>query len=89
MPEPRGYQVILSRSAEKALTDLQATTRKRVIKALEELAQDPRPPGARKMKGEETSWRVRVGSFRIVYRVDDDARTVLVTMIAHRREAYR
>jgi mRNA interferase RelE/StbE len=55
---------------------------------LEGLASAPQPPGCRKLKGGDNEWRIRVGDYRIVYEIDDEAKTVDVTRIAHRREAY-
>ena len=60
----------------------------RIISRLEHLASTPRPQGCRKLKGGDKEWRIRVGDYRIVYEIDDAARTVDVTRIAHRREAY-
>jgi mRNA interferase RelE/StbE len=55
---------------------------------LEQLGSVPRPPGCKKLKGGDNVWRIRVGDYRIVYVIDDAARTVDVTRIAHRREVY-
>ena len=55
---------------------------------LEHLATSPRRPGCKKLKGGDHEWRIRVGDYRIVYEIDDKARTVDVTRIAHRREVY-
>jgi mRNA interferase RelE/StbE len=55
---------------------------------VERLASVPRPPGCKKLKGGDKQWRIRVGNYRIVYEVDDVAKTVDVTRIAHRREVY-
>jgi mRNA interferase RelE/StbE len=44
--------------------------------------------GCKKLKGGDREWRIGVGDYRIVYEIDDDARTVDVTRIAHRREVY-
>jgi mRNA interferase RelE/StbE len=41
-----------------------------------------------KLKGGDHEWRIRVGDYRIVYAIDDSARTVDVTRIAHRRDVY-
>ena len=62
--------------------------RERIGDAVEALAADPRPPSATKLAGRD-DYRVRVGDYRIVYAVDDDARLVIVARIAHRREVYR
>jgi mRNA interferase RelE/StbE len=67
---------------------LHGRVRDRVQKAIDDLAIEPRPPGAAKLAGRE-DYRVRVGDYRIVYAVDDEQRLVLVARIAHRREVYR
>jgi mRNA interferase RelE/StbE len=60
----------------------------RIVLRLEHLAATPRPPGCKKLKGGDKEWRIRVGEYRIVYVIDDRARTVDVTRIAHRRDVY-
>lgn len=63
---------------------------RRVLQAITDLADDPRPDGARKMRGtgEQEEWRVRVGDYRVVYRVDDEAREVVILAVAHRASVY-
>ena len=82
------YHVRLKRSVLKDLEALPAGYRKRVLAAIRGLATVPRPRGAEKLTGRE-DWRIRVGPYRIVYRVDDADRTVVVFRVAHRRDAYR
>ena len=82
------YQVSLTASAEKELHGLPAKVVARVIPRLEALAEAPRPPGCKKLKGGDREWRIRVGDYRAVYEIDDAAQTVDVTRIAHRREVY-
>jgi mRNA interferase RelE/StbE len=48
-----------------------------------------RPPGCLKLAGEPDLYRIRVGPYRIIYQVKDEALTVLVLAIGHRREIYR
>jgi mRNA interferase RelE/StbE len=60
----------------------------RIMPRLEHLTTAPRPSGCKKLKGGDNEWRIRVGDYRIVYEIDDAARTVDVTRIAHRREVY-
>ncbi|MFC7218759.1 type II toxin-antitoxin system RelE/ParE family toxin [Streptomyces polyrhachis] len=52
------------------------------------LATDPRPPGAKKLAGQER-WRVRAGEYRVLYTIDDADRTVRIERIAHRSAVYR
>jgi mRNA interferase RelE/StbE len=52
------------------------------------LADDPRLPGSKKLKGYKDSWRIRIGDWRVVYIVDDVAKVVSITRVARRREVY-
>lgn len=49
---------------------------------------DPRPSGCRKLAGTDDRYRIRVGNYRIIYRIDDGRVAVLVLVIGHRREVY-
>ena len=49
---------------------------------------NPRPFGCQKLTNEE-GYRIRTGDFRILYRIDDGAKEVIIYRIKHRREAYR
>ena len=82
------YRVALTTSAEKELHRLPAKLIARIVPRLEHLAAAPRPAGCKKLKGGDIEWRIRIGDYRIVYVIDDAARTVDVTRIAHRREVY-
>jgi mRNA interferase RelE/StbE len=82
------YRVALATSAEKELDRLPKKVIARIMPRLEHLALTPRPPGCKKLKGGDKEWRIRVGDYRIVYVVDDEAKTVDVTRIAHRSEVY-
>jgi mRNA interferase RelE/StbE len=82
------YRVALTSSAEKELHRLPKKAIARIVSRLEQLVSTPRPPDCKKLKGGDKEWRIRVGDHRIVYVVDDAVKTVDVTRIAHRREAY-
>ena len=83
------YEIIIKPSAEKALDLLSKPIRTRVIEVLEELCDQPRPPGCVKLSGEENIWRIRVGEWRIVYEIHDRRLVVLVVRIGHRKDIYR
>ena len=83
------YAVSFRRSAEKDLRRLDATVHRRVLRAIDGLAQEPRPPGCRKLVGSEDAFRIRVGDYRVIYTVDDAVLIVAIESIRHRREAYR
>jgi len=83
------YRVFLERAAEKDLLKLSTRTHARVISAIQDLANNPRPTGCRKLTGADRDWRIRVGDYRIVYEIADDLKEVRVNRVRHRREAYR
>ncbi|HUI40853.1 MAG TPA: type II toxin-antitoxin system RelE/ParE family toxin [Terriglobia bacterium] len=76
-------------AATRDLKALPAGVRKRVEPAVDGLSHNPRPPGCKKLLGFDNEWRLRVGSYRILYLIDDSAQVVTIARIAHRREAYR
>ena len=83
------YAVLLEKSAARFLLRLRdAKLKSRLDEAIESLADDPRPSGCRKLAGTTDRYRVRVGDYRIVYRIDDGKVVVLVLLIGHRREVY-
>ena len=83
------YTVELTRTAAKALADLDTVPRARVARAIDALAEDPRPPGAVALQGGAGTLRIRVGDHRVVYTIEDARLVVLVLTIGHRREVYR
>ena len=83
------YRVLLERTAEKDLSRLSSEIYDRVIAAIQALANNPRPPGCRKLAGSKHDWRIRVGDYRVVYEIADAIRVVRVNRVRHRREVYR
>ncbi len=82
-----GYRIELRPAAVRALRNLDPQIRRRVQGAIALLAQEPRPPGARALKG-RAGLRVRVGDYRIIYTVADDVLLVVVVTLGHRRDVY-
>ena len=82
------YTVEILRSAQKRLAKIDGQNRKRIIDAIRVLANDPRPPGSKKLSG-RPAWRIRMGTYRVIYEVHDQQLLVLVVAVGHRREVYR
>jgi mRNA interferase RelE/StbE len=76
-------------SALRQLAGLARRDQQKVKERIDRLAADPRPPGARRLKGELDLFRVRCGNYRIIYSVEDVQLVVLVVRIGHRRDIYR
>jgi mRNA interferase RelE/StbE len=83
------YHVDFTTAAARELRKLPRAARERLLEAITALEREPRPPGARKLAVGEPAWRIRVGSYRVIYEVRDDSLTVTVVRAAHRREAYQ
>jgi len=66
MPE---YTITFAQSARRELERLSAKVVSRIFPKIEALAQNPRPPGCRKIQGFEDLWRIRVGDYRVIYHV--------------------
>ncbi|MBL9047478.1 MAG: type II toxin-antitoxin system RelE/ParE family toxin [Tabrizicola sp.] len=70
----------------RAIRDARVSTP--IKRAIEKLAQNPRPPGCLKLVGEVSQWRVRVGDWRVVYVIEDGRLLVLVVRVAPRGGVY-
>jgi mRNA interferase RelE/StbE len=88
MPTPELYIVSLSLRAQRETRRLDRQILARIAKAIDSLAENPRPSGCLKVKTAEGLWRIRVGDWRIGYEVDDTTRTVTIIAVGHRREFY-
>ena len=86
---PMAYRVLLARAAVRELGALSSPTRHRMTTAMTALARNPRPPGAKLLRGPDRIWRIRVGDYRILYLIDDEQVTVAVIRVGHRSDAYR
>jgi mRNA interferase RelE/StbE len=86
---PTTYSIQYVESAARSLKALPAAVQIRITAKIEALASNPSPSGARKLRGEELARRIRVGDYRVVHEVLEDAIVVLVLRIGHRKDVYR
>ena len=82
------YSVTVQRRAQKQIARFPTNVRDRIESSLRALAGNPRPPGCRRLRGEE-GWRLRVGDYRVIYEIDDEERVVTILQVEHRRDVYR
>jgi len=83
------YRLFIKPSAVKEIEAVPTRReRRRVVNRIESLADDPRPPGCQKLSGAD-KYRVRQGSYRILYAIRDERLIVTVVRVAHRKDAYR
>lgn len=81
------YEIELRPAAVRALKRVDHQDRGRIQGAIALLAVDPRPPGAKALRGRE-GLRIRVGSYRIIYTIQDSRLLVVVVTLGHRRDVY-
>ena len=83
------YEVAIDNRAAKEIRKLDRKIQTRVLDVIRSLTSDPRPPGAKKLTDRDDIYRLRVGSYRVLYTVDGKKLIVLIVAVRHRREAYR
>lgn len=77
------YRVEFTSAAARQVRKLPRPARGRALDAIEHLG-EPRPYGAKKLVGEHTAWRVRIGDYRVIHDVFDSELTVIDGRAAHR-----
>ena len=83
------YRVFIKPSALKELEAVaREKDRQRLVRRIQDLGEEPRPPGCQKLSGREL-FRVRQGNYRIVYEVKDQELTVLIVKVGDRKQIYR
>ena len=83
------YRLRIKRSAAKELTAIATKAdRRRLIRRIESLADDPRPPGAQKLSGYDR-YRIRQGRYRILYKIEDEQLVVYIIRIGDRKDVYK
>lgn len=81
------YKITFKSSVAKDLRNFPNTDVQRILSRIDQLAENPRAPGCIKLTGHDL-YRVRQGSYRIVYEIRDGELVVVVIKVAHRSAAY-
>ncbi|MFH0914492.1 MAG: type II toxin-antitoxin system RelE/ParE family toxin [Chloroflexota bacterium] len=82
------YRLEVSHTAHRQICKLAAQTQERVNNAIARLAENPRPSGVKKLVA-RGGYRLRVGDYRILYHIDDEAEVVIVYRVMPRENVYR
>jgi mRNA interferase RelE/StbE len=82
------YRIEVAPAALRQFRKLDRAAQRRVQAAIELLATEPRPSGAKKLVDGNGEWRVRTGDYRIVYEIQDNVLLILVAAVGHRRDIY-
>ena len=82
------YSLEFRKSVEKDLKAIPLPDQKRILKRIQALADDPRPPGSKKLSGQER-YRLRQGNFRNLYEIEDQKLIIVVVKVGNRRDIYK
>lgn len=82
------YKIRFKVSVKKDLRKIPKQDIQRILTRIESLADDPRPPQAEMLTGDE-KYRIRQGNYRILYIIEDHVLTVCIVKIGHRKDVYQ
>ena len=82
------YRIVVKKSVSKDLRKIPKKDITQILSAIQMLADDPCPPQAKKLSGQER-YRLRKGNYRILYSIEDDKLIVCVVRVGNRRDVYR
>ena len=82
------YNLRVKASVSRDLRHIPSDDVRRIVQRIGSLGDDPRPPGCEKLTGQER-YRIRVGTYRILYEIIDADVTVVVVKVGHRKDVYR
>jgi len=83
------YSIFYKRSASEELLQSPANIAHKVKATINNLSDNPRPQGCKKLKGSINEYRIRIGNYRVIYTITDTILIVTVIKIAHRKDVYR
>jgi len=86
--KPANYSIEFLNSAAKEFRKLNIEIKRSMIDPIDALRNNPYSHKTKKLRNTDL-YRIRVGDYRIIYQIDDDEKTVLITKIGHRREVYK
>jgi mRNA interferase RelE/StbE len=82
------YKIEVAKKVRKNFQNIPKNDALRILQAIEHLAEDPRPAGAKKLKGEEL-YRIRIGVYRVIYEILEDTLIITVVKVGHRKDIYK
>lgn len=82
------YKIEWKRSAVKELRNLPKDVLAKILRAVEELSENPYPSGVKKLTGSEHTYRIREGSYRVVFTVSASSLVIEIIRVGHRKDVY-
>jgi len=83
------YRIEFAPAATRQFKKLPRDVQVRISRKIDTLAETPRPDGVKKLEGEASLYRIRVGDYRVIYTIQDKLLLVLVLTLGKRADVYR
>ncbi len=83
------YAVQFTPRAHRDFAALDRNVQRRLTPHINRLAENPFPPGYKRLHADEPFFRLRVGDYRMIYQVEGKRLTVIIVKVGHRRDVYR
>ena len=83
------YKIRYKPKAQKFIEGQSLKIKRRLIKKIEDLQKNPRPPGSKLLDSEKNIYRIRTGNYRIIYQVRDKVLLVIIAKVGDRKDIYR
>ncbi|MBC8205502.1 type II toxin-antitoxin system RelE/ParE family toxin [bacterium] len=84
------YKIQINSRTKKEIAYLDKKLLQRISNRIDELGENPLPRGTKKLRGDcEDCYRIRIGQYRLLYRIDHANKLLYIDKISHRKEAYR
>ena len=87
--DPPTYSVVVDKNIRKQLLLLPKKFLAPILDKIRSLGHSPYPKGCKKLSNTDQSYRVRYSDYKIVYRINSEARQVIISGVRHRKEIYR
>ena len=82
------YTVVVTEKIRKFILKLPSAIAVKIENSLLELEEDPRPAGCKKLKGRK-AYSIRVGDYRIMYKIENNILKIIEIDLDHRKDIYR
>lgn len=83
------YKIKYKPKAQKFIEGQSQKIRRQLIKKIEDLRKNPRPPGSKLLDSEKDIYRIRTGNYRIIYQIRDKVLLVIIAKLGDRKDVYR
>ncbi len=85
----RCYRIEFSPAAKRQIKKLPKNIQKLIIKRVEALQINPRPPYVKKLVGKHSLYRIAMNDYRVIYKIEDNILLVLIVKVGNRKDIYR